>query len=134
MKNPTHGYESIFPYELTLIILGLLNNENRRRNCHFILLGAYSTAFPLVRAFDRKLKAPIKSNKKGLVHNTSVQLFNDGAPGGTRTHNPQIRSLILYPVELRAHSAAYRQPGYYSPLALNKQLTNWSIRPELNRR
>lgn len=27
-----------------------------------------------------------------------------GAPGGTRTHNPQIRSLILYPVELRAHT------------------------------
>ena len=25
-----------------------------------------------------------------------------GAPGGTRTHNPQIRSLVLYPVELRA--------------------------------
>ncbi len=26
----------------------------------------------------------------------------DGAPGRSRTHNPQIRSLVLYPVELRA--------------------------------
>ncbi len=26
-----------------------------------------------------------------------------GAPGGIRTPNPQIRSLMLYPVELRAH-------------------------------
>jgi DnaK suppressor protein len=25
-----------------------------------------------------------------------------GAPGGTRTHNPQLRRLVLYPVELRA--------------------------------
>jgi hypothetical protein len=26
-----------------------------------------------------------------------------GAPGEIRTPNPQIRSLVLYPVELRAH-------------------------------
>src|SRR5512145_580470 len=25
-----------------------------------------------------------------------------GLPGGTRTHNPQLRRLVLYPVELRA--------------------------------
>jgi hypothetical protein len=29
-----------------------------------------------------------------------------GAPGKTRTSNPQIRSLVLYPIELRAQSGA----------------------------
>lgn len=33
----------------------------------------------------------------------------DGAPGRIRTHDPQIRSLVLYPVELRAHGR--RQSG-----------------------
>src|SRR4029077_13618543 len=26
----------------------------------------------------------------------------DGAPGGTRTHNPRLRRPVLYPIELRA--------------------------------
>ena len=26
----------------------------------------------------------------------------NGAPGGIRTHDPQIRNLVLYPAELRA--------------------------------
>ncbi len=30
--------------------------------------------------------------------------WKDGAPGETRTPNPQIRSLVLYPIELRAPS------------------------------
>ena len=34
---------------------------------------------------------------KGLV-----LLVENGAPGKTRTSNPQIRSLVLYPIELRA--------------------------------
>jgi hypothetical protein len=29
--------------------------------------------------------------------------MNAGAPGGSRTPNPQIRSLMLYPIELRVH-------------------------------
>ena len=29
-------------------------------------------------------------------------LFESGAPAGTRTPNPQIRNLMLYPIELRA--------------------------------
>ncbi len=28
----------------------------------------------------------------------------NGDPGGSRTPNPQIRSLMLYPVELRGHA------------------------------
>ena len=37
----------------------------------------------------------------------------DGDPGGSRTPNPQIRSLMLYPVELRGHprAGAIDQPG-----------------------
>ena len=31
-----------------------------------------------------------------------VAEFESGASGGTRTPNPQIRSLMLYPIELRA--------------------------------
>jgi hypothetical protein len=32
------------------------------------------------------------------------KLLNSGAPGGIRTPNPQIRSLVLCPIELRAQS------------------------------
>ena len=31
---------------------------------------------------------------------------NNGAPGEIRTHDPQIRNLVLYPAELRAHRVA----------------------------
>jgi hypothetical protein len=31
---------------------------------------------------------------------------NSGAPEGSRTPNPQIRSLVLYPIELRVRSGA----------------------------
>ncbi len=33
---------------------------------------------------------------------------NDGAPGRTRTCDPQIRNLVLYPAELRAHASWHR--------------------------
>src|SRR5262249_21834561 len=33
-----------------------------------------------------------------------------GLPDGTRTHNPQLRRLVLYPVELRAGLAACAAP------------------------
>ena len=29
--------------------------------------------------------------------------FNSGVPGGIRTPDPQLRRLLLYPAELRAH-------------------------------
>src|SRR5512145_3178284 len=32
----------------------------------------------------------------------NLQKLRPGLPGGTRTHNPQLRRLVLYPVELRA--------------------------------
>src|SRR3954466_5026494 len=32
----------------------------------------------------------------------AIAHLHDGLPGGTRTHNPQLRRLVLYPVELRA--------------------------------
>ena len=34
----------------------------------------------------------------------------DGAPEEIRTPDPQIRSLVLYPAELRAHSAKAGKP------------------------
>ena len=33
-----------------------------------------------------------------------IGVKENGAPRGTRTPNPQIRSLMLYPVELGAHA------------------------------
>jgi hypothetical protein len=33
-----------------------------------------------------------------------AQLTLHGAPDGIRTHGPQIRNLVLYPAELRAHA------------------------------
>ena len=36
-----------------------------------------------------------------------IKNFFVGAPGGTRTPNPLVRSQVLYPVELRAHLMLY---------------------------
>ncbi len=41
----------------------------------------------------------------------------NGAPGGTRTHDPQIRNLVLYPAELRALG-----PTLYHPAGLWERL------------
>lgn len=41
-------------------------------------------------------------NKKGLW---ALFGFENGAPERSRTHNLQIRSLTLYPIELRAHGS-----------------------------
>ena len=38
-------------------------------------------------------------------------LGENGAPGRIRTSGPQIRSLVLYPAELRARSAALWAPA-----------------------
>jgi hypothetical protein len=38
-----------------------------------------------------------------LVEDYGLSLWKIGAPERSRTPNPQIRSLVLYPVELRAH-------------------------------
>ena len=35
-----------------------------------------------------------------------------GAPGTIRTSDPQIRSLMLYPAELRARTGLYGEGGY----------------------
>ena len=36
------------------------------------------------------------------TYTSDVSYTRLGLPGGTRTHNPQLRRLVLYPVELRA--------------------------------
>ena len=38
-----------------------------------------------------------------------VSILENGAPGTIRTSDPQIRSLMLYPAELRARTAQNRQ-------------------------
>src|SRR6516162_246573 len=40
--------------------------------------------------------------------------WNCGAPERSRTPNPQIRSLVLYPVELRARDHKAARPGAYN--------------------
>lgn len=47
-------------------------------------------------AIQRTLTIPTQN------HETTMFL-NQSAPGGTRTHNPRIRSPLLYPVELQGH-------------------------------
>ena len=37
----------------------------------------------------------------------------DGLPGGTRTPDPQLRRLVLYPVELRAVRSALKPRDYF---------------------
>ena len=49
---------------------------------------------------------------------SSAPVWSVRTPGGSRTPNPQIRSLMLYPVELRALDMAGEQgfePRYYGP-------------------
>ncbi len=38
---------------------------------------------------------------RGYLEWKAVRIEKNGDPGGSRTPNPQIRSLMLYPVELR---------------------------------
>jgi hypothetical protein len=46
------------------------------------------------------LQANKKANQRMLI---GLDVFNGGAPGEIRTPDPQVRSLVLYPAELRAH-------------------------------
>ena len=58
-------------------------------------------------------------------------LINTGAGGRTRTLNPQIRSLMLYPVELRPRLLIARMKLI---LKLNLDFTIWGERRDLNPR
>ena len=48
-----------------------------------------------------KKDKPYRGRPRGFKY-LLTQTIIDGAPAGTRTPNPQVRSLVLYPVELRA--------------------------------
>jgi hypothetical protein len=52
------------------------------------------------RAGSAVLPPNKKANQRMLI---GLDAFNDGAPGEIRTPDPQVRSLVLYPAELRAH-------------------------------
>ena len=66
-----------------------------------------------------------------LLANGLVLLVENGAPGKTRTSNPQIRSLVLYPIELRAQPArgliARRGRGPYTKagVAASPKIALW---------
>src|SRR5215475_4511383 len=76
-----------------------------------------------LRAFAQRVEVDAKEVRSGLQKRTAAHarrrfrrenggfwrsqvLYRNGAPERIRTPNPQIRSLVLYPVELRAHVAA----------------------------
>ena len=46
------------------------------------------------------------SQQRGIPLSYSRRYLKFGAPGGIRTPNPQIRSLVLCPIELRARDEA----------------------------
>ena len=50
---------------------------------------------------DQRRAGDIEGRPRGFKY-ILTGAFIDGAPAGTRTPNPQVRSLVLYPVELRA--------------------------------
>ena len=52
---------------------------------------------------QRKTAATPETCEISLHRRSSAGLFVN-APGETRTPNPQIRSLVLYPIELRARA------------------------------
>jgi hypothetical protein len=62
-----------------------------------------------VRLTPKRRKPPEARRAKG------------GAPGRTRTSNPQIRSLMLYPIELRVHMGI-KGAHASKPLAKYKQI------------
>ncbi len=57
-------------------------------------------------------------------HGIPVMDATSGDPGGSRTPNPQIRSLMLYPVELRGRSI---QTNVLSRAEKRKQTTPCSL-------
>jgi hypothetical protein len=48
-------------------------------------------------------KAALQTRHEG-ARDKDLVIWVSGAPGAIRTPDPQIRSLVLYPAELRAHS------------------------------
>ena len=93
----------------------------------------------------RPYYSPIKpkSRHQGcgvLLAKGLVLLVENGAPGKTRTSNPQIRSLVLYPIELRARAASgvtplrgrgpYTNPCFAASLKMRpgqKRKTLWTL-------
>src|SRR5882762_8117610 len=67
-------------------------------------------------AKTRREPGAISRQLQGRLRDFSL-IRKNGAPGKTRTSNPQIRSLVLYPIELRAHSrgiSPVKRRGTYS--------------------
>jgi hypothetical protein len=54
----------------------------------------------------------IPQTKKVLAQDPTAKLLKNGAPGTIRTSDPQIRSLMLYPAELRALGSGVSRSGF----------------------
>src|SRR5215470_10384395 len=55
--------------------------------------------------------------------------FENGAPGRIRTHDPLVRSQVLYPTELRARGANYIGTGDHG---LGPKVSIWGLAPALS--
>jgi Resolvase, N terminal domain len=94
-------------------------------------------------SWDRKAhscarSSPLKAQKR-LVLACPV-LYRSGAPGTIRTSDPQIRSLMLYPAELRARfslSSRAQKPARISEQTISetvaKERFSYPLRPQLAR-
>ena len=59
-----------------------------------------SSACSAAKTFWNSVLWPAHRRPQGFAH-----LYRSGAPARIRTSDPQIRSLVLYPAELRARAA-----------------------------
>ncbi len=83
--------------------------SRRRRSVHHGLRAHPWTASSADRVprcpGARHSQLPNPGNNNASEGESLALLFLDGAPGRIRTSDPQVRSLVLYPAELRAHEA-----------------------------
>jgi hypothetical protein len=87
------------------------SNSNERKDYVWLLVSKVKVG--LVR-----IRIPVHTEHSLMLTPTIVRqcpkLNGNGAPGAIRTPGPQIRSLMLYPAELRVHwSAAIRDVTTY---------------------
>lgn len=84
-----------------------------------------------------EIQKPEKKSRGELFLKFLLVASEDGAPERIRTPNPQIRSLVLYPIELRARQVAgcSGTPAPHQPLNLDRDVHHQPLlaRPEFLR-
>ena len=71
------------------------------------LPGAYRMLGGKLKSLAEGLSALLMRMKKGLQAYKLVSLFKYGAAGRIRTHDPLVRSQVLYPTELQPRKEVY---------------------------